>query len=217
METFLSSYSLATSWVALTQNKSILTPHYIFILTILILSRSLLYAQDQALKNTSPAVIPNDQWFEEESLSESMLKNMFIEQCNQNGDMLLYCMCTYNNIITEFGSLLDMPESFIESSDFQTQITFPCMEKIDIIQIGANKTTTDELNNEEQIIREAYMMSCDPDGYMTDFCDCTYHNLSARFGPMLDSPDGYVESEAFQQEIVMPCIEYFPVDRGFDY
>ena len=76
---------------------------------------------------------------------------MFIEQCNQNGDMLLYCMCTYNNIITEFGSLLDMPESFIESSDFQTQITFPCMEKIDIIQIGANKTTTDELNNEEQI------------------------------------------------------------------
>ena len=149
---------------------------------------------DQALKNTSPAVIPNDQWLEEESLSESMLKNMFIEQCNQNGDMLLYCMCTYNNIITEFGSLLDMPESFIESSDFQTQITFPCMEKIDIIQIGANKTTTDELNNEEQIIREAYMMSCDPDGYMTDFCDCTYQNLSARFGPMLDSPDGYVES-----------------------
>lgn len=128
METFLSSYSLAISWVALTQNKSILTPHYIFILTILILSRSLLYAQDQALKNTSPAVIPNDQWFEEESLSESMLKNMFIEQCNENGDMLLYCMCTYNNIITEFGSLLDMPESFIESSDFQTQITFPCME-----------------------------------------------------------------------------------------
>ena len=101
METFLSSYSLATSWVALTQNKSILMPHYIFILTIFILSRSLLYAQDHVepslvddSRDTSPAVIPNDQWLEEESLSESMLKNMFIEQCNQNGDMLLYCMCT---------------------------------------------------------------------------------------------------------------------------
>ena len=218
METILSSYPLATSWVMNSLNKSMLMPHYIFTLTILLLSGSLLYAQDPGepslinFKDTSQAVSPNDQWLEEEALSESMLKNMFIEQCNQNGDMLLYCMCTYNNIITEFGSLLDMPESFIESSDFQTRITFPCMEYIDITQTGPQKTQTKELDDDEQMIRDVYMMSCDPDGDMTDFCDCTYQNLSAKFGPMLDSPDGYFESEEFQNEIVIPCIDYFPVD-----
>lgn len=196
---------------------------YLFILTILLLSGSLLFAQDPVeisssnFEDTSQAVRPNDQWLEEESLSESMLKNMFIEQCNQKGDMLLYCMCTYNNIITEFGSLLDMPESFIESSDFQTRITLPCMEYIDITQTGPQRKAANKLNEEEEMIREAYMMSCDPDGYMTEFCDCTYQNLSARFGPMLDSPDGYIESEAFQNEIVMPCIDYFPIDQGVDY
>lgn len=223
MEPFLSAYPLATSWITRTLNLSMLPLHCILTPTILLLSGSLLYAQNPVessmsdFKDTSQAVSPKDQWLEEESLSESMLKNMFIEQCNQGGDMLLYCMCTYTNIITEFGSLLDMPESFIESSDFQTRITFPCMEYMDITQTGPQKTTSHELNDEEETIRDAYMMSCDPDGYITDFCDCTYQNLSARFGPMLYSPDGYIESEAFQQEIVMPCIDYFPVDQGFDY
>ena len=134
----------------------------------MLLSGSLLFAQDPVepsssdFEDTSQAVRPNDQWLEEEALSESMLKNMFIEQCNQNGDMLLYCMCTYNNIITEFGSLLDMPESFIESSDFQTRITFPCMEYIDITQTGPQRKAANELNDEEQMIRDVYMMSCDP-------------------------------------------------------
>ena len=79
-------------------NNSMVMPHYIFTLTILLLSASLLYAQDQVepslskLKDSSQAVNPDEQWLEEEALSESMLKNMFIEQCNQNGDMLLYCM-----------------------------------------------------------------------------------------------------------------------------
>ena len=197
--------------------------HYIFTFTILFLTGSLLHAQDSVesslggFQDTSQSISPKDQWLEEESLSESILKNMFIDECNRQGDMLIYCMCTYNNIITEFGSLLDMPEQFIESSDFQTLITFPCMEYIDITQTGREKSTGGKLHNEEEIIRDAYMMSCDPDGYLTDFCDCTYQNLSSRFGPMLDSPDGYIESEAFQQEIVMPCIDYFPVDQGVDY
>lgn len=200
-----------------------LMSHYILTSTILLLFGNLLYAQDAVepssskSKDTSQAVSPNDPWLEEELFSESMLKNMFIEQCNQKGDMLLYCMCTYNNIITEFGSLLDMPESFMESTDFQTRITFPCMEYIDITQTGPQKTPDKELNDEELMIRDLYMMSCDPDGLIADFCDCTYQNLSARFGPMLDSPDGYIDSEAFQQEIVMPCIDYFPVDQGVDY
>lgn len=196
---------------------------YLFILTISLLSGSLLFAQDPVeisssnFEDTSQAVRLNDQWLEEEVLSESMLKNMYIDSCNRNGDMLLFCMCTYNNIITEFGSLLDMPESFIESSDFQTRISFPCMEHIDITQTPPQRKAADELNDEEEMIREAYLMSCDPDGYMTEFCDCTYQNLSARFSPMLDIPDGYIESEAFQNEIFMPCIDYFPIDQGVDY
>ena len=62
MEPFLSSYSLATSGITRTLNLSMLPLHYILTFTILLLSGSLLYAQDPVessmsnFKDTSQAV-----------------------------------------------------------------------------------------------------------------------------------------------------------------